>query len=38
MLDAAPLTSVEDATHTHGMFALGSEWDHIQFDDLSVTP
>jgi O-glycosyl hydrolase len=38
LLDGAPLASVEDATHTHGMFALGSEWDHIQFGDLSVTP
>jgi O-glycosyl hydrolase len=38
LLDGAPLTSVEDATHTHGMFALGTEWDRMQFDNLSITP
>ncbi|MGA9134338.1 MAG: family 16 glycoside hydrolase, partial [Candidatus Sulfotelmatobacter sp.] len=38
LLDGAPLASVEDATHMHGMFGLGSEWDQIQFDNLSVTP
>jgi len=37
-LDGAPLAQVEDSTHTHGMFALGTEWDHIQFDNLSITP
>jgi len=37
-LDGAQLASVEDTLHTHGMFALGSEWDHIQFDNLQVTP
>jgi hypothetical protein len=37
MLDGAPLATVEDATHTHGMFALGTEWDRIQFDNLRVT-
>jgi len=38
LLDGAPIVSVGDATHTHGMFALGTEWDHIQFDNLSVQP
>ena len=37
-LDGAPLAAVESAAHTHGMFALGTEWDHIQFDNLKVTP
>lgn len=37
-LDGAQLTTVDDASHTHGMFALGSEWDHTQFDNLRVTP
>lgn len=36
-LDGKPLASLEDAAHWHGMFALGSEWDHVQFDDLAVT-
>jgi hypothetical protein len=36
-LDGAQLASVENTAHTHGMFALGSEWDHIQFDNLQVT-
>lgn len=37
-LDGAPLTSVENSAHTHGMFALGTEWNRIQFDNLQVTP
>jgi hypothetical protein len=37
-LDGAQLTSVEDTAHTHGMIALGSDWDRIQFDNFSVTP
>jgi hypothetical protein len=37
-LDGAPLTSVENSAHTHGMFGLGTEWDLIQFDNLRVTP
>ena len=37
-LDGAQLTAVDDASHTHGMFALGSEWGHMQFDNLRVTP
>ena len=38
LLDRTQLATVEDATHAHGMFALGSEWGHVQFDNLSVTP
>ncbi len=37
LLDGTQLTAVQDATHTHGMFALGTEWDHIQFDNLGAT-
>jgi hypothetical protein len=37
-LDGKPLATVEDSAHSHGMFALATEWDHIQFDNLSVEP
>ena len=37
-LDGKALASVEDPAHAHGMFGLGTEWDHIQFDNLSVRP
>ena len=37
-LDGTPLASVQNSTHQHGMFALGTEWDHIQFDNLRVAP
>ena len=37
-LDGIPLAKVENSTHTHGMFALGTEWNQIQFDNLAVTP
>ena len=37
-LNGTALTSVEDSTHSHGMFALGTKWGHVQFDNLSVTP
>ncbi len=37
-LDGSALTSVDDSAHAHGMFGLGTEWDRIQFDNLSVTP
>jgi hypothetical protein len=36
-LDGKPLATVENSAHTHGMFALGTEWDRIQFDNLQVT-
>ena len=38
VLDGAVLATVENSVHTHGMFALGTEWDRIQFDNLAVTP
>ncbi len=37
-LDGATLATVENSAHTHGMFALGTEWNRIQFDNLRVTP
>ena len=37
VVDGKTLVSIDDAAHEHGMFALGTEWDHIQFDNLSVT-
>lgn len=37
LLDGAALATVENLIHSHGMFALGTEWDHTQFDNLSVT-
>jgi hypothetical protein len=37
-LDGKILASVEDAAHEKGMFALGAEWDHTQFDNLTVAP
>lgn len=37
-LDGTALASVDDSAHAHGMFGLGTEWDRIQFDNLSVTP
>jgi O-glycosyl hydrolase len=37
LLDGALLTSVTNAAHAHGMFALGTEWNRIQFDNLCVT-
>lgn len=37
-LDGKSLATVEDAGHTHGMFGIGSEWNHAQFDNLAVTP
>ncbi len=37
-LDGRTLASVEDDTHSHGMFALGTEWNRVEFDDLQVRP
>ena len=34
--DGKTLASVEATAHTHGMIGLGSEWKHVQFDNLSV--
>jgi len=37
ILDGSPLTAVDNAAHAHGMFALGTDWNRIQFDNLRVT-
>jgi hypothetical protein len=37
-LDGKTLATVDSSAHTHGMFALGADWDHIQFDNVSVVP
>jgi hypothetical protein len=36
-LDGQTVASVKDSTHVQGMFAIGTEWDHVQFDNLAVT-
>ena len=38
VLDGTQLANVENSTHTHGMIALGTEWDRVQFDNLMVKP
>jgi hypothetical protein len=38
LLDGKTLAAVENTAHSHGMFGLGTEWDHTQFDNLHVTP
>ncbi len=35
-LDGAQIASVQGAQHAHGMFALGTGWNRIQFDNLQV--
>ena len=35
-IDGKPLSTIDNTAHTHGMVALGTEWDHVQFDNLSV--
>lgn len=35
-IDGKPVSAVENAAHAHGMFALGTEWQHVQFDNLRV--
>lgn len=37
-LDGKVLAKVESMAHTHGMFTLGTEWDHTQFDNLRIEP
>ena len=32
------LAKTTDASHAHGMFALGTGWNRAQFDNLSITP
>jgi O-glycosyl hydrolase len=38
LLDGKALASIVSTAHTRGMFGLGSEWDHVQFDNLRVEP
>ncbi len=38
MIDGKPLAAVESMAHSRGMFGLGTEWEHTQFDNLRVTP
>jgi len=35
-LDGKVLANVEATAHSHGMIGLGSEWHHVQFDNLRV--
>ena len=37
-LDGKMLFSGTDSSHAHGMFAIGTGWNHAQFDNLSITP
>jgi hypothetical protein len=37
MLDGGQVATIQDDTHTHGMFALGTGWNKAQFDNLAVT-
>jgi hypothetical protein len=36
-LDGEILSTVSSTAHSRGMFAIGAEWGHVQFDNLSVT-
>jgi hypothetical protein len=38
LVDGISLTSIENSAHMHGLFALGSEWDRVQFDNVRVAP
>jgi hypothetical protein len=35
-IDGRAVSTIDNTAHTHGMFALGTEWDHVQFDNLHV--
>ena len=35
-IDGHDAARVEDADHSHGMFGIGTGWNHAQFDNLSV--
>ena len=35
-LDGVAIASVQDASHKQGMVGIGTEWNHAQFDNLSV--
>lgn len=36
-LDGKLLATVRDPSHAHGMVGIGTDWNHAQFDNLSVT-
>ena len=36
-LDGKSLVTVENSAHSHGMFALATEWDYIQFDNTCMS-
>jgi len=38
VIDGKAVASVENTSHARGMFALGTEWNHVQFDNLRVEP
>jgi len=38
IVDGTRLAESDDSSHAKGMFALGTEWNHAQFDNLRVTP
>jgi hypothetical protein len=37
-LDGMALAHATDASHAHGMFAIGTGWNRAQFDNISITP
>ena len=37
-LDGVPLASVQDASHSHGLFGIGSSWNRVQFDNVKTIP
>ena len=37
-LDGRELAQVRDTGRAHGMFGIGSDWSHAQFDNLAVRP
>jgi hypothetical protein len=37
LLDGKSLATVMDGAHPHGMFAVGTGWNHVQFDNLVVS-
>ncbi len=36
-LDGVQLAKIIDSSHAHGMFAIGTGWNKVQFDNLAVT-
>ena len=38
MIDGREVARTADSSHTNGMFALGSNWTRVEFDDLRVEP